>query len=165
MQVASSLIELMRSDQEVRAEIESPPWSIGWFIASGVSNHQQGYAIDVSLGKVIETGQKICRKHAYTSITKYEEYMMPTEIYELGTAAVSMSTPVTSQNPTAWREVEPAASMNQAALNLQLYCTSAGLTPPASEWWHFNDLGRLNIINSVWKVGFTISINYIANAE
>ena len=34
----------------------------------------------------------------------------------------------------------PAPTMNAPALKLRQYCTDAGLSPLASEWWHFNDL-------------------------
>jgi hypothetical protein len=35
--------------------------------------------------------------------------------------------------------------MNSAALLLQKYNTDAGLTPLASEWWHFEDLACLEL--------------------
>ena len=40
------------------------------------------------------------------------------------------------------RQAELSASMaaSEPARGLQRYCTGAGLTPLASEWWHFNDL-------------------------
>ena len=49
-----------------------------------------------------------------------------------------MSRPI---NPTAgdWRSVPEAESMTQGSRLLQKFCTGAGLTPLASEWWHFND--------------------------
>lgn len=44
---------LANKDAEVRNGIIKSPWSMRWFIAAGTSNHKKGYAIDVSLGKVI----------------------------------------------------------------------------------------------------------------
>lgn len=43
-------------------------------------------------------------------------------------------------DPDAWKEAELRPEMNQAALSLQDYFVNAGMTPLASEWWHFNDL-------------------------
>jgi len=38
--------------------------------------------------------------------------------------------------------------MTEGALRLQGYCTDAGMTPLASEWWHFNDLDAQNIVRT-----------------
>src|SRR5690606_27769076 len=52
--VVKSLMALAEDNPEVEAGINTPPWKMFWFIAEGVSNHQMGYAIDVSLVKVNE---------------------------------------------------------------------------------------------------------------
>jgi hypothetical protein len=43
--------------------------------------------------------------------------------------------------------------MNDAAIRLQTYCAKAGLTPLASEWWHFNDLDTLALTSSSPSTG------------
>ena len=59
---------------------------------------------------------------------------------------LSAARPEPTENDKGLRErAGPAAdTMNEAALLLRTYCTDAGLTPLASEWWHFNDLDAQN---------------------
>jgi D-alanyl-D-alanine dipeptidase len=66
---------------------------------------------------------------------------MPTPIHELSAAAVVFAYPVSS-SLTGWQGVALSEGMKEspAAQSLQKYCTDAGLTPLASEWWHFDDL-------------------------
>lgn len=157
--VAQALQALAAENETVRAGIDTEPWSIGWFIAAGVSNHQQGYAVDVSLARVIATSAETCGPYAYTRVTGYEELAMPTAMHELSAAAASLAEPVASRDPDAWRQADPAPAMTEGALLLQSYCTAAGLTPLASEWWHFNDLDRLAVVDSSWRGEFALTEN------
>ena len=157
--VAQALQALAAENETVRAGIDTEPWSIGWFIAGGVSNHQQGYAVDVSLARVTGTADETCGPYAYTRVTRYEELAMPTAMHELSAAAASLAEPVASRDPDAWRQAAPAPAMTEGALLLQSYCTAAGLTPLASEWWHFNDLDRLAVVDSSWRGEFALAEN------
>ena len=157
--VAQALQALAAENETVRAGIDTEPWSIGWFIAGGVSNHQQGYAVDVSLARVTATSAGTCGPYAYTRVTRYEELAMPTAMHELSAAAASLAEPVASRDPDAWRQADPAPAMTEGALLLQSYCTAAGLTPLASEWWHFNDLDRLAVVDSSWRGEFALAEN------
>jgi D-alanyl-D-alanine dipeptidase len=138
--VVKGLTELANNDVEVMKGINTPPWGITWFIVDGVSNHQMGYGIDVSLVKVNSKKEISIGNYTVIEITNYTEYMMPTQIHELSGASAIFTTAVTSLTPTAWKNATYSDSMNEAAINLQKYTTTAGLTPLASEWWHFNDL-------------------------
>ena len=83
---------------------------------------------------------------------------MPTAMHELSAASAIFAAPVDSKSRTAWKSAAPAASMNKAALRLQNYCTRAGLTPLASEWWHFNDLDSVDANASNQSTGrYTLS--------
>jgi len=73
-----------------------------------------------------------------------EEYAMPSAMHELSSAAACFTGPVTSNSATAWKRATASASMTDGARRLQGYCTNAGMTPLASEWWHFNDLDAQN---------------------
>ena len=157
--VANALEALAAENETVRAGIDTEPWSIGWFIAGGVSNHQQGYAVDVSLARVTGTADETCGPYAYTRVTGYEELAMPTAMHELSAAAASLAEPVASRDRDAWRQADPAPAMTEGALLLQSYCTAAGLTPLASEWWHFNDLDRLAVVDSSWRGEFALAEN------
>lgn len=140
LKVAADLKLLYLDDPEVRAGIDQSPWGIGWFIANKLSTHQIGCAMDVSLARVRRIAYRLCGEYKYAAVTEYEECAMPTPIHELSAAAVSMKKPVNSYSATAWKNVESAASMTEDALRLKGYCTGAGMSPLASEWWHFNDL-------------------------
>jgi len=120
--------------------INTPPWGITWFITNDVSNHQMGYGIDISLVKVNSKKEISIGDYTLNTISEYTEYKMPSQIHELSGASAVFSTPVTSKNETAWKSATYRDTMNEAAKNLQNYATTAGLTPLASEWWHFNDL-------------------------
>ena len=137
--VFTNLSALINSNSMVAAGVTKSPWSIGWFIAEGVSNHQVGYAIDVTLGRVLEQEQRQVGHYLYLKTTDWEEYVMPTSMHELSAAAVVFTQPVSSNSSTAWQTATLARSMNIEAITLQNYCTDAGMTPLASEWWHFND--------------------------
>lgn len=138
--VVDQLTALTETDSQVSAGINTAPWSMEWFINTSISNHQKGYAMDVSMAKVDAVEIKLSGDYGYKDVTEYTLYSMPTAMHELSNAAVSMSQPVASKDKEAWKSVEPAESMNKEALLLRQYCTDAGLTPLASEWWHFNDL-------------------------
>lgn len=138
--IVNSLRELAKTDSEVKRGINTPPWGMNWFIATTRSNHQIGVAIDVSLARVITERRGESGDFSFRKIAVAEEYKMPTPIHELSAASAAFAVPISSKSDTLWRQTASAPGMNQAALNLQKYCTESGLSPLASEWWHFNDL-------------------------
>jgi len=134
------LRELMKSNEEVRSAIEDGDWSLTWFIATSISNHQRGAAFDVSLGKILSYETLQAGELSYLRISSHAEYAMPTSIHELSPMAITLVEPVSSRSRDAWREVALADTMTPGAILLQKYFDEAGFTPLASEWWHFNDL-------------------------
>lgn len=138
--IVEQLRLLSQKDDTVRRGISSPPWGINWFIATTLSNHQRGIAIDVSLAKIITRERRLAGEYLFRSTSEASEYRMPTPIHELSIASAALSAPVSAKSATQWREIPPAKSMTPIALALRDYCTNSGLTPLASEWWHFNDL-------------------------
>lgn len=141
--VVDALTSVAYEDVAVMAGINTAPWSTGWFIARNISNHQMGYAIDVTLAKVESKEDIAIGEYLVTDITDYTEYTMPTPIHELSLASITFTKPVPSSSPTAWKHAVLADTMNESAVTLQTYLTNAGLTPLASEWWHFNDLDAM----------------------
>ncbi|MFI3169991.1 MAG: M15 family metallopeptidase [Faecalibacterium sp.] len=145
--VVRGLWALAEQDSQVMQGITGAPWEMDWFIATGISTHQRGMAMDVGLAKVNASealtlpGGMQC-----TQITDYTLHPMPTPIHELSPASASMAYPVTSRNDTDWRSTPLAPNMTEGARRLRDYCTGAGLTPLASEWWHFNDLEAEQIL-------------------
>ena len=160
-QVAGSLRELMGVDKEVQQAVTAKPWGITWFIATGTSNHQRGYAVDVSLARVRKAETRQSGAYTYTRIREYEEYEMPTPVHELSPAAATFTTPVSSNSATAWKTAPLSETMasSESALGLQGYCTGAGLTPLASEWWHYNHLeSRERVLDNPGNGGFEITV-------
>ena len=156
--VLSALSAMSRADPEVKEAVSGKPWNISWFISGGYSNHQRGYAVDVGLAKVTATKEYSTGGLRYVRVWDFERYEMPTPIHELSRAAATFTAPVVIHSTTAWKSAELAPSMNEPALGLQRYCTQAGLTPLASEWWHFNDLeARSQVLENQGVGDFLIS--------
>lgn len=128
--VVNAMSRLAKDDPEVKAGVSTPPWSMAWFINTGISNHQRGFALDVSMVKVYETETAYIGSRPYLRMTDYEDYRMPTAMHELSIAAISTVSPGSSQL---------SETMNEPAIALRGYFTASGLSPLASEWWHFND--------------------------
>lgn len=84
--VIQGLSALAESDPEVAAGVNTSPWHMGYFIATGYSNHQRGIAVDVSLVKVTKTQTRTTGGVEYLQVTGYEEYRMPTQMHELSMA-------------------------------------------------------------------------------
>lgn len=150
MAVVRNLTALSNRDAEVKAGISTRPWNISWFIATGASNHQEGYAMDVSLAKVTKAHVGKIGGYSVVQVDEYEEYTMPTPIHELSMAAATYTKPVAIFSTTAWKNAPMTEAMasNKPACALQRYCTAAKLTPLASEWWHFNDLAAYGQIRA-----------------
>jgi len=136
--IYTNLTALINSNPVVSSGVSIPPWSISWFILAGTSNHQVGYAMDVSLGKAYEQEKRVLGNYVYQETTFWKEYVMPTPIHDLSYASTVFTQPL---NPYTddWLYASYAGTMNAPAILLQDYCTYAGMTPLASEWWHFND--------------------------
>jgi D-alanyl-D-alanine dipeptidase len=128
----AALQSLANENSYVRTGLSAPPWSMGWFVATGISNHQRGYAVDLSLGQTVAIEDAISGDYKHRSVTLFQYYQMPTQIGELSVSSVAHVSPNSS-------ELSEGMKNNIYAQNLRKYCTDAGLTPLASEWWHFND--------------------------
>ena len=158
MAIVRALAKLANENKTVLAGISTAPWTLSWFASTRLSNHQRGGAVDVSLAKVTDTSPAVSGAYGYTRVTSAQRYRMPTPMHELSMASAAFSGPVNSKSRTAWGQAAPASAMNDAALRLQTYLTGAGLTPLASEWWHFNDLDALDLTAAnPGSGGFTLS--------
>lgn len=115
-------------------------WGKSWFLASSVSTHNTGAAIDMSL------------VNKSTGI----EVTMPTAMHELSTKAIKYYSPSVSRIPSNYSKEmnEPAKIMDNAA-------TAAGLTTLSSEWWHFQDNEAYNLIKSIQSSGCNFSVTNV----
>lgn len=158
--VYKALTALSRDNPKVKEAVSSAPWNISWFIAGGYSNHQRGFAMDVSLARIERAELQKIGGYEVLRVREYTEYTMPTPIHELSKAAATYVGPVASHSPTAWKSAKMTDTMaaSKPALALQRYCTEAGLTPLASEWWHFNDLDtRASVLDNLSTGNYKIS--------
>ncbi len=154
---------LISANRELSEMINGGSWNLSWFISTGVSNHQRGGAMDVSLLKLSgEEEYDVTGGYSYLRIDTPDYYDMPTPIHELSTNAVTYTYPISSESETAWQtsKLSPGMLGKPAAQNLQKYCTDAGLTPLASEWWHFNDLGTLRRLSDKYGGDFVLTECY-----
>ena len=79
-------------------------------------------------------------------------------MHELSARAATFTKGVTVESLDAWKNAAFSDGMtdNPKARDLQKYCTDAGLTPLASEWWQFNDLHTLSDITKKCQAKFEI---------
>ncbi len=138
--VFQSVKALAASNPQANNALNTDPWNIDWFIAEGISNHQVGYAVDLSLVKVKKSEVCVSGGFKYSHVVSYTEYEMPTQMHELSIAACVYNIPLPSLDRTAWKNYPYSSMMNTNARRLQNYMTKVGMTPLASEWWHFNDI-------------------------
>lgn len=162
LNVANQLLQLAQTTPEVMAGIATQPWQIDWFISTKVSNHQMGYAIDVTVAKINTSKQKKVGKYLITEVETSTEYPMHTSMHELSAQSAIYTQPVPANDRTAWQSAtaNPNNSGNVALLQHYLI-TNGGLTPLASEWWHFNDLDALEALqNQKGNGDFVLSSTY-----
>ena len=143
---------LANVNETVRRGITTPPWNIRWFLAAAPYNHQRGTAIDVTLAKIDHYEVKATDNYAFIHITRYSEYEMHSPMHELSIASVVFRDAVHSRSESAWRNTSFAENVTAGTVLLHRYLTRAGLTPLASEWWHFNDLEHTDF-NDTENVG------------
>lgn len=105
--------------------------------------------------------ERIIGPYLTKKVVQFEEYIMPTPIHELSMASATFTGPVNALSKTAWQNAFLTDSMNDSSIALQRYCTIAGLTPLASEWWHFNDIDAMNeIVNKSSDGNYLLSDIY-----
>lgn len=157
LKVVIELEKLIKITPELKKYVSNEMWGLDWFIFRGISNHQQGYAFDVTLGKIGYLVKTKFLSYFFYEITEYEEYIMPTLLHDLSVNSVRFTSPVSSKSLTHWKTAVFSDLMNENAKLLQKYNTDANLVPLASEWWHFNDVeSYLDIKNSGGKGDFLI---------
>lgn len=136
--VNEKLGNLMDTNASVRKLINT--WGKSWFIAKSVSNHQKGYAVDITMATVTKYETHEIKGVPLDIPIEYSYDLMPTDIHELSPKAASLAYGADSKSKTAWQTVPEANTMTDAARMLRDACVKGGLFPLASEWWHFNDL-------------------------
>jgi D-alanyl-D-alanine dipeptidase len=148
--IRDSLNSLYNSNQTVRNNINYSyglsgtryTWGKGWFLAQGVSTHNTGSAIDVTLTK----------KDSTVDLT------MPSKMHELSVQAIKYYSGSASKT-----EKNYAKTMNDNAKKLHNYFTKAGMESLSSEWWHFQDNNGHSRIKSVMRNGCNFQVTDIVS--
>ncbi|EXJ23416.1 hypothetical protein ADIAL_1120 [Alkalibacterium sp. AK22] len=141
--VNEKLTALAEENDEVREGLTEEPWSMNWFINTGVSNHQRGLAVDLTLARVNERDEKVIDQYIVPHIIDYTVYEMYSPIFELSTASAMLIRPIAARNRTGWQDIPYHDYVNEEAIRLESYMFEADMIPIPSEWWHFNDIDVL----------------------
>lgn len=151
--VAQALEDLAAKNKKVQKGLNADGWTSRSFIAHNLSMHQKGLAMDISLAAVESCEEIQCGDYTYLRPKEWEESQMPTAMHELSIRAVSYERPFSSKKKTGWEKIPLAQGMTESAILLREICTSSGLVPLASEWWHFNDLDAAELVGDKYSVG------------
>jgi D-alanyl-D-alanine dipeptidase len=141
--INEELAALAESNEEVKRGITEEPWRMSWFISSGVSNHQKGLAVDLTLAQINESEERTIGEFKTLEITNYTEYEMYSPIFELSTDSAMLIRPISIRDRVGWQEIPYHDYVNEEAIRLESYMYHADMIPIPSEWWHFNDIDIL----------------------
>lgn len=146
---------LVAENDQAREAVNQGPWHLGWFIAGGISSHQRGAGIDLSLGTILSYAHHETGGFAYLHILEYREGAagvvahapMNSHIHELSAWAVITNSP---QRFTVQQVLDGVLNNDvnsPSVVRLQYLMARGGFHPLASEWWHFDhgesdDIGR-----------------------
>ena len=159
--VHRNFLHLVHTNPAVLAGVNYGPFSSGWFLAPSPYNHQRGTAIDVSLGKIEEVEIRVTGGFEYKHITQFTEFEMQTPMHELSVESALFITTPNPHNQTAWMSASFAPNVTNGTIQLVMYMAAAGLTPLASEWWHFNDIPTTDLAISAGVLGqFSIAQSF-----
>ena len=86
MLVKDAVYAKARMDKELMTALNKGAWNIGWFIATSLSNHQRGVAMDTTLLRITEQTEHSMAGCPFVQVTG-EEYAMPSAMHELSSAA------------------------------------------------------------------------------
>lgn len=145
MEVVSAMTALANKDPAVRAAISKNGFSKDFYICTGVSNHQQGAAVDVSLAQVSKWADASFNGNTISVPEAYEEFWygeviadaldgirfgsrsfgivlpeetacwMPTPMHELSYLAGTFTRPTKTYTHSAWKTALENGSVKRAA--------------------------------------------------
>jgi D-alanyl-D-alanine dipeptidase len=146
---------LRRENAMVQNAITNSNFTLAWFISTGVSSHQRGAAVDVTLARVHETEIVQTGSHSFFRVSQHTEINTGTLMHELSPGAAIILSPQTIQPAEI---LSGTVDMNGPAMTggiirMQWYFAAAGFQPLASEWWHFNHRPAINIATASNIVG------------
>jgi len=153
--VVNGMQQLMRANSEVNAAITNPPWSLGHFISTGISNHQRGAAIDASIATVRAVEYRQTGDFIYRHFTDYREFSMTSGMHELSPWSAIVDAPRSISNAQMLTgNFEMRDTVTTGVRRMQEAFARGGFTPLASEWWHFNHTDSLAVASSAMRGDF-----------
>jgi len=144
---------LVETNPIVMEGVTANMFSLIWFLAPSPYNHQRGTAIDVTLGRIYSWETRVTGDYTYVHVNEYSEFIMQSPLHELSAVSAIFSPTVSARSPTVWRDAFISDKATDGTILLIKYCTDAGLTPLASEWWHFNDLESTDVATEIRSIG------------
>jgi D-alanyl-D-alanine dipeptidase len=149
--IVNAMNQLMQTNVSVNTAIDDSPWSLSWFISSGVSNHQRGAAADASLARI--RGMEIAESGPYSfiRIVNYDKIPTGSPMHELSPVSAIVRSP---RSISARQIVNGDMEMTGAAVTagikrMQIYFAGAGFNPLASKWWHFDHQASVGAANTL----------------
>ena len=152
--VVRHLQALINQDSRIRAYINQGPWHIGWFIATGVSGHQRGSSIDLSIATILSYEYRQVGDFRYKHIYEYRMFPTTSRIHELGPWAAIVYTPRSiTANDILRGNITLHRDVTEGVRRLQLAMATAGFNLLSSEWWHFDHPESSQIGNAMGMRG------------
>ena len=148
--VVQGMNSLISENERVRLAVTTAPWSLGFFISTGISNHQRGAAIDASIATIREYEYRQTGDFIYKHVLSYRELFMPSDMHELSPRAAIFDAPqrVTAAQMLAGN-LRLAESVTPGVLRMQQAFARGGFTPLSSEWWHFDHPDSIATANNM----------------
>jgi len=152
--VVSGMQQLMRTNPEVNTAISSPPWSLTFFISTGISRHQRGAAVDASIATIRTYEYRQTGDFIFRQMTDYREFSMPSGLHELSPWSAIFDAPrsiTAAQMLTG--NIEMRDTVTTGVRRLQEAFARGGFTPLSSEWWHFDHADSLTLATNSGIMG------------
>jgi D-alanyl-D-alanine dipeptidase len=144
--IVDGMNHLIRTNPLVNSAIVDSPWTLAWFISTGVSSHQRASAIDTSLARINDTEIKQTGSYSFLHFPNYSLIDTGTQMHELSPASAIMESPQGISAAAILGGINMTGSAVTAGIvRMQFFLASAGFTPLASEWWHFDHPPRIFI--------------------
>jgi D-alanyl-D-alanine dipeptidase len=161
LQIVSALEALLAENETAHAAIENSPWNMGWFVSTGVSNHQRGAAVDANIGRVRATEVHQSGEFSFITVTDFTRAAAGAPMHELSPAAAVVDAPRSiTVGQVLGGNVNWSGAATAGVQRMQRYFAAAGMHPLASEWWHFDYTPGVLAANTAGITGsfFTHSI-------
>jgi len=153
--VVNAMTTLMGNNAAVNNAFENSPWPLIWFMPSGTSNHQRGGTIAASLARINNVEVQQSGNYSFLRFPNASAINTVTRVHEISPASAILDAP---WGILARQIINESVTMTGPAItdgiaSMQKIFASAGLTPLASMWWHFDHSPSNNLARSADVTG------------